>query len=192
MPHDTKFEAYFGGVAQSSAKPAPPMPAISSTTFLPSFLRRATDRAGSSSGPSRSRHVLTCRLSAADFERVLALEQGSASTADMLMDLAASIEPDGMSGKDADERVSATILALLAFVSHGHIEHRGAFRSHVGRLIRFLESPLSLSSERARILAGVLELVRKGIVPPDDWLTMIRNPENAWKEIESALQISGN
>ncbi len=90
---------------------------------------------------------------------------------DILLDLASRMESDGgMPGKNLESRVSATIVALLAFVSQGHTHSRGAFRSHVARLESFLQSLAGLSSHSQQTVATVIELARKGAAPAGDWI----------------------
>jgi len=62
------------------------------------------------------------------------------SIEDKLLNLAAEIEPDGgMPGKTIESRIAATLAALREFSRNGHTATQGAFRSHVARLIAFLE-----------------------------------------------------
>jgi hypothetical protein len=59
---------------------------------------------------------------------------------DLLLALASMILPDGgMPGKSESERAAATFIALACFAAEGHTEKRGAFRSHVKRLVRYLK-----------------------------------------------------
>jgi hypothetical protein len=56
------------------------------------------------------------------------------------MELASRLEPDGgMPGGSEEERVSASLDALLAFAKQGHTAKSGAFRSHVQKLIQYIE-----------------------------------------------------
>jgi hypothetical protein len=113
----------------------------------------------------------------------------SESVDDLLMAVAARLEPDGgMPGRDADERASASIVALLAFVSNGHTAKSGAFRSHVERLISFLKPLIySMRPERLRVIAAVLARVEKGSVPSGEWLNLTKAPTNCWKQVEAAI-----
>jgi hypothetical protein len=111
---------------------------------------------------------------------------------DILLDLASSTESDGgMPGKNLESRVSATIVALLAFLSQGHTHTRGAFRSHVARLESFLQSLTGLSSDLQRVVAAAIELARKGTAPAGDRITLARTPGNHLKEVERRLNTPG-
>jgi hypothetical protein len=88
---------------------------------------------------------------------------------DMLLDLARQIEPDGgMPGKNDFERVVRSLVAVLAFLIEGHTTTGGAFRTHVQRLMHFLEtSPFpSLGTQQRRPLNDALGWIKKGNAPP--------------------------
>jgi hypothetical protein len=111
---------------------------------------------------------------------------------DILLDLASGMESDGgMPGDNRESRVSATIIALLAFLSQGHTHTRGAFRSHVARLESFLQSLTGLSSHLQQVVAAVIELARKGTAPAGDWITLARTSGNHLKEVERRLNALG-
>lgn len=119
-----------------------------------------------------------------------------------LMALASSLEPDGgMPGKTEEERLLATILALLQFLAGGHSASGGAFRSHVKRVVAFLEAWLKRPDERPGkpaeeieeiklregIVKEIVERGRSGRALPGDWSN--RKPEpGLWKELEAALR----
>jgi hypothetical protein len=106
-----------------------------------------------------------------------------------LLDLASGMESDGgMPGENRESRVSATIVALLAFLSQGHTHTRGAFRSHVARLESFLQAVTGLSSDLQSVVATVIELARKGTAPAGDWMTLARTSGNHLKEVERRLK----
>jgi hypothetical protein len=115
-----------------------------------------------------------------------------ATVEDTLLDLASRIESDGgMPGENRESRTSATIVALLAFLSQGHTHNRGAFRSHVARLESFLRSLTGLSSHLQGVVTAVLELAHKGTAPAGDWITLARTRGNHLKEIERRLKALG-
>jgi hypothetical protein len=93
-----------------------------------------------------------------------------------------------MPGEDRESRGGAAVIALLAFLSQGHTLTRGAFRSHVARLVSFLTSLAGLSSRQQQIVAAVIELVRKGEAPPGDWVAIAPIASNHWKEVETGLR----
>ncbi len=101
------------------------------------------------------------------------------------MDLAGRLESDGgLPGNDPDSRASATIIALLAFLSQGHTSTSGVFRSHVARLVSFLKSLTGLSPYHQQLLAVVMA---SNSAPPGDWLALARASGSHWREIERAF-----
>jgi hypothetical protein len=106
-----------------------------------------------------------------------------------LVDLAAMLEPDGgMPGDRLEMRAGRSIAAVLALVADGHTLTRGAFRSHVARLVVFLNS-LSVASDREkRLIQTAIEAASSGQVPAGKWLDLAREPGTRWKQIEAALK----
>lgn len=101
-----------------------------------------------------------------------------------LVMLASLIEPDGgMSGKTDEERVLATILALLQFLAGGHSESGGIFRVHVKRLLEFLEK----CKVRPDIVKQVVERARSGRALEGEWSKRLPEP-GLWTELEAALK----
>jgi hypothetical protein len=120
--------------------------------------------------------------------RVVLYSRVQPPATDLLIDLAAGAEPDGgMPGKNSESRALSSALALLAFVSQGHTLTEGAFRSHVARLVAFLEKLTGLSGQQRETVDHVLELARKGKPPAGDWLTLARTPGDNWKDMEKLL-----
>jgi Ca-activated chloride channel family protein len=101
-----------------------------------------------------------------------------------LLNLASTLDPDGgMPGKSEEERVLATILALLQFLAGGHSADAGPFRAHVKRMIEFLEK----SKIRVDVVKEIIELGRSGRALAGDWSN--RKPEPAlWADLEEALK----
>jgi hypothetical protein len=89
-----------------------------------------------------------------------------------LVDLAVRLEPDGgMPGDDPEERILASLLALLAFHAEGHTLDRGPFAPHMKRLVAYLtQADLScVTPDQRKIVARVLDAVDgKGRVPELD------------------------
>ena len=103
------------------------------------------------------------------------------------MDLASALEPDGgMPGKDAESRAAATLAALLAFVSQGHTPTSGAFRSHVARLIKFLQLLKGFSHQL--VVDTLVAKAQKGSAPQGDWLALARSSSNLWPQLEIAAK----
>jgi hypothetical protein len=101
---------------------------------------------------------------------------------DALLELAAKLEPDGgMPGRDEEERVQATILALLAFLAEGHTERSGIFRSHVRRLVAFLEGAVHVHPMVGRVVV----LARQGRSLEGDWSARQPGPQ-VWAELAAA------
>ncbi len=100
-----------------------------------------------------------------------------------LLDLARQLEPDGgMPGDTKDERLLASVLALLAFLAEGHTKTSGAFRAHVKRLTAYLEEGGADNETVDRVLA----LAAAGTSLPGDWLRT-KPIARAWEDIEAAL-----
>jgi hypothetical protein len=86
-----------------------------------------------------------------------------------------------MPGRDEEERVQAAILALLAFLAEGHTERSGTFRSHVRRLMGFLEG-----ADHVHPMVGrILTLVRRGGTLEGDWSARQPGP-HLWAELAAA------
>jgi len=95
-----------------------------------------------------------------------------------------------MPGKNSESRGSATVIAVLAFLSQGHTPTIGAFRSHVARLVSFLQSLTGLASYQQEMVAAVIELARKGTAPAGEWITLARTSGDHWKEVERGVRKS--
>jgi Ca-activated chloride channel family protein len=101
-----------------------------------------------------------------------------------LLKLASCIEPDGgMPGSNEEERVMATIIALLQFLNEGHSASRGAFRAHIKRMLRFLEQ----SNVQNDIVKEVIRRGRSGHAPAGDW-SMSKPVLALWAELEQATE----
>ena len=119
-----------------------------------------------------------------------------------LMALASTLEPDGgMPGKTDEERVLATVLALLQFLDAGHSVSGGAFRAHVKRLVEFLEAWLKRKADRPgkpaagpeeaklreEVVKQIVERGRSGRALAGDWAK--RNPApGLWADLTAALK----
>jgi Ca-activated chloride channel family protein len=197
MPQDVLFGAYFGrptaspqatGAFASSVSLA----AMASVGWrggvaapagiaLPSA-RGAAPKLGRASGPLRKL-----------FRRGKAEEAGveeatSLAPEDMLLDLAGQLEPDGgMAGKNDFERVVRSLVGVLAFLIEGNTTIAGAFRSHVQRLLHFLETSAfpSLNALQRRTLNEALAWIKKGVAPPWNLVDLL-----AWQEKEAWYRIA--
>lgn len=126
--------------------------------------------------------------------------QGDAGEAPLL-DLASSLEPDGgMPGKDEEERVLATVLALLQFLAAGHSAKTGSFRAHVARMAGFLGSelerlrqdgePNERSKDRCYVLEEILKRGGSGRALAGEWDKAKPGPD-LWAELREAIKNAG-
>ncbi len=116
---------------------------------------------------------------------------------DVLLELAASIEPDGgMSGPNEEQRVLASLVTLLFFIAEGHTSRVGTFRNHVLRLVAFLQSDItkSLSSDKGTMVKRVCEVISEDRMISGNWSTYMEEVLSGrplepilWTEIEQAL-----
>ena len=117
---------------------------------------------------------------------------------DRLIGLAALLEPDGgMPGDNPEERLLASLLALLAFHAEGHSRRRGPFARHITRLLAWLkQADLStLSEEQRDIVTRVLDAIdAKRPVPGFDTevaadviLNRGLTPEEVWAHIMEVM-----
>jgi Ca-activated chloride channel family protein len=100
---------------------------------------------------------------------------------DRLLEIAANVAPDGgVAGSDIEDRTLKTVSALLLFLAEGHTTTEGAFRLHVERMVRFLESLSGLSRAHEEIIGRVVAFARAGRKPG-------RRTLRSWKDIENAV-----
>jgi len=204
MPQDTAFGAYFNAhlnkpsefTASFAAAPfgttrvyptalaigsAPPPPSSASQEPIQFLESRVTPFA--SAPPPKPRlfqRFFTGKVPPA------APVPASQTPADILVTLAGRLESDGgMPGNNPTSRASATIVALLAFLSQGHTATNGVFRSHVARLVGFLKSLTGLSPNHQQLLAIVVSL---NSAPPGDWLNLTKTSSDHWKEIARTIK----
>ena len=139
---------------------------------------------------ARMRSVATSPSSFMDFFGLGDSGKGdsAASVEDRLMELASRMEPDGgMPGGTVEERAGASMVALLAFVSQDEAQTKLAFRSHVERLVGFLEK-VSLTPERRSLVERVLAAVEEGRKVSGDWLGLAEGSRDPWAELRRALR----
>lgn len=110
------------------------------------------------------------------------------SPEDVLMSLAAALDSDGgMPGESPEARALVTLAALLAFVAHGHTPSTGAFRSHVARMVTFLDSLRGLFAPKRQLVDRVIAASRAGHAPAGNWLELARSSTCFWEDIEQAF-----
>jgi len=158
MPQDTAFDAYFGRPSALTPDHPPALMSRRQAPFTPTL---------SASAPSTGEFTrMFTRPAKLAVQRPIgppSPPSQSHSAADELLDLAAQMEPDGgMPGKSVSERVSKTVAALHAFVKEGHTMTSGPFRSHVKRLVEYLESVRGLSPKLQGAVKIAIETARTG------------------------------
>lgn len=187
MAQDTVFGAYFQNQmlapASASLSPlqVPPAFHLLRAIVLPGPAESAREPIEGSAPPRRFSMFRHRRPAMHSGGKARAAEGPD----DILLALASRMDSDGgMGGKNQEARASAAVLALLAFLSQGHTSTRGAFRSHVTRLLSFLDSLTGLSSRHQRIVAAVIDLAAMGEAPAGDWLALAQTDGPHWKELE--------
>ncbi len=184
MPQDTAFNAYFAvpNLVRRAVMAAAPLPAGSAPRFPLGMhpARPGSQRPRSPQAPAPPSEYTACFGSG---------PLPPQSPEDALLELASRIDSDGgMPGKNLESRASATLIALLAFLSQGHTTTSGAFRSHVAKLVSFLKSLTNLSAEHQQIIAGVVQRAGKGSAPVGEWIKLAQASGTHWKEVETALR----
>ncbi len=164
VPQDVRFGAYFGAqgrITMASLAGALPSAPPAASGVLGTMLSRAFQA----------------------MPRAEAVRPVAEPPADPMFELAAAIEPDGgMPGRDDEDRLLRTIAALLVFLAEGNTPSSGPFRSHVQRLIAFLEH--AAVPRRQPIVDRVLEIARGGQPVPRLGGSADRV---RWEDIERAL-----
>jgi hypothetical protein len=157
MARDTPFDAYFGAPPVMAAMAMmPPVPLLSAPA------QTGADRGGSMLRALFSKTAKPGKTSAPPPPPA----EEPKDTDDLLIELAARIQPDGgMPGASAQARMIATVMAVMWLLAEGNTLKRGAFRSHVGRLLAYLEG---LGKPE---LEEVVKAVRKGKALPGNWRT---------------------
>jgi hypothetical protein len=127
-------------------------------------------------------------------------EQMMPAGEDLLMELAALIEPDGgMPGKDDDQRLIASLLALLCFATNGHTPASGSYRRHVKRLGEFINQTTPGPNLPATPREMVEAILLHGPAFPDwkkEARRLMRNPGQCtarrWTKIYTNLSLASN
>lgn len=179
MPQDVLFGAYFGVAPSASPQatrlfvasaPMAAMPSVGWQGGVAPPARAARPMArGAAPILSRMSGSVRALFQRGKPEEGGILEETSLAPEDILLDLARQLEPDGgMAGKNDFERVVRSLVAVLAFLIEGHTTAAGAFRTHVQRLMHFLETSAfaSLNTQQRRTVNDALGWIKKGIAPP--------------------------
>ena len=184
MPEDTSFNAYFRP-SQTMMNATPRLYSVSEPDMCYSMAPSAPPRA-------TQRRMVSFSLRKAP-EAVRTME-----TEDILTELASRLEPDGgMPAQNEEERLAISLLVLLFFVESGHTAHRGAFRTHVQRLIRFMEdTDLTLLDEHLqKQVSSAMDHFRDGRCVVGHWKELIEEliqtdkpvAQRVWLELDRAL-----
>ena len=186
MPRDTNFGAYFQSTAMLGGAVGMPSPAAMAPPPMP------VGMAPPSPSPKKSRFSFSMFARGASKTTPPAVREGVAAAPtleDQLLSLASSLDGDGgMPGKSVEDRAAASIAALFAFIAAGHTATSGAFRSHVGRLVAYLESLRGLPSPRQQLVEAALHAAKGGTAPAGDWHRLINRPGDGWGAIEKGLR----
>jgi hypothetical protein len=194
MPQDTQFSSHFldqrlmAALPTLTASPATPPVSMKKFSLADSgdFLDSGT-HVKSPPSAGRWRNFLFRRGPVG--ERSGNAVRPAPTPEEKLLELASQMDPDGgMPGKNREARANATVLALLAFSSNGHTPTRGAFRSHVTRLVSFLQSLTGLAGDQQAIVDAVIEMAAKGTAPAGEWITLAHTSGMHWKEVERVVR----
>ncbi len=177
LPRGMEFNSIFGGGFTGgagrmslfgSSSPAP-VPAAPRASFA------KTERG---SGTSEVIQLFTGLFS----QKVAKSKTGAAE--DILIQIAAQLEPDGgMPGDDDQQRAAKTIAALYAMIAAGHTLQSGAFRAHVARLVAFLKSVAGLKGKEKIAVERAIESASTGHAPSGDWPKIARQKMVSWREV---------
>ncbi len=200
MPQDTKFGAYFSApgkfmsVMATSFDGAGAPCTISAAPPRPPAIRPGSPKPSSGSGVFSRIFGARNRASMASPQAPPAAPNASPAfpvqQADdqVLLDLATRMDADGgMPGQNVEQRAIATSIALLAFLSQGHTPARGAFRSHVAKLVSFLKSLSGLTADQQQTVEGIIDIASKGLSLPGDWIKLAQASPKNWSDLEKAV-----
>jgi hypothetical protein len=112
-------------------------------------------------------------------------QPGESGVFDALLDLSIRLQPDGgMPGKSEKNRIFATLLALLAFLQHGHDARTGAFREHVRRILEYLDRalPASLEADEVSAARKTVEAAKAGRILEGEWLDLALRASQGMQE----------
>jgi len=111
-------------------------------------------------------------------------ENKTQTAEDILIELASQLEPDGgMAGENQTQRATRSIAVLYAMISYGHTPRAGAFRSHVTRLVDFLQRLKNLDARERMIVERALKASSTGHAAEGDWLKIAQRKAVSWDEV---------
>lgn len=140
MPEDTRFGAYFAAPAESMALMDIEAEDMATASYAGPVAKNLQCRLRTSRLAGVVAGLAARFDSSGDMETEAPLTED-----DLLIELAARLEPDGgMPGDDDESRLVASLFALLCFVSQGSTADAGPFRRHLERLVAYLEQAIPL------------------------------------------------
>ena len=121
------------------------------------------------------------------------------SSDDQLVRLAQLIDPDGgLPGKNWEERLAVSLIALQVFLAQGNTIDSGPFRMHVQKLLSFLHAHLAdlQEDEKRDWIEDALDKAEAGQSLKGDWLGLLKIADSGitfdksdfWIMLESALE----
>jgi len=176
MPQGMQFDAIFGHVPLM-ASASPSRLSLATPARMASGPYRGVVRSAPGAGPGEFRAL---------FSRAVQphAENKTETAEDILIELASQLEPDGgMAGENHTQRATRSIAVLYAMISHGHTAKGGAFRSHVARLVDFLQRLKHLGSRERLIVERALKASSSGHVVAGDWLKIAQRKAVSWDEV---------
>jgi len=199
MPQDVSFGAYFGtstgsGIMAVTRMAAPMgLPTLRASARTYEAMEASVPSSAAKAPESLFRRAVALLHRAEHYERLEAptAVRAEPTSEDSLLDLARKLEPDGgMPGKNDFERVVRSLVAVLAFMVEGHTATAGAFRAHVQRLMRFLETSAfpSLAATERQTLHETLAWINKD--PKPSWKIselLAWNQSEAWERIRQTM-----
>jgi len=189
LPLDVAMDAYFNTHSYTPILACPSVEELLGESPAAMFFR--THIAAPQSVPSLPDNAIFAVRDSDDEVEMCAAS--APSDEDFLVELAGRLLSDGgMSGKDAEERLLASALALLAFAEMAQSAGTTAFDNHIRRLTGYLQSQdhSTLSYDRKTILEKALDMAAKGTVPAGA-IALARQhlakPDNAWTALRDLL-----
>jgi Ca-activated chloride channel family protein len=192
MPQGTQYDAYFAKpvmLAAMSLPAATPAGPARPGGFLRRLIPFAAGSAGSTGrdgagvtvGRARAKDLRTAPPMQSEVRESSPLYSVPADPADRLLGIASTLAPDGgLPGGDADDRALKTVAAVVLCLSEGHTPVAGAFRAHVERMVRFLETVTGISAEHRAIIDNVTAFARAQKRPKQTEI-------GTWNDVEGVI-----
>ncbi len=164
MPDDVKWEAYFEDRL-----------ATTKVMLKPAFLQDIH------TNPRAGRKVILSNQELKELSSEMIYSK--IHKEDEIFELASRIEIDGgMPGKDEEERIQKSIIALLKFVEQGSDINKGPLSLHIRKLVSFLNQ----FAEKNELVKRILESVKKGLTIPYKACNL-REGKDFWKNLKKLM-----